>query len=878
MRASSASSSMQLEWFLKQHRVEKSKEFTHTGFGPSISGSFFIPSEKTDEFFSLYAIALQQDKDVCLTEKHKAMGPVVIDIDLRFKEEGPRRYTSKHLRTIADIYCSHLANLVDFQEAGFDVYVFEKRQPSSNLKDGIHIIVPDVVTRPSVQYLLRNKVLDDVRTLQVFKDIGSTNQLKDIIDEAVISRNNWMMYGSKKPGSPHSYEATHKYHYDKKGEFEVEAEWSVDDLEEAVKLFSIRNKTEHSEVKDEEQVRTEIKAIEADISQKQTRKLEGIIGTSINATTVTVADDELEVVKKLVGILNPVRAESYEDWIRVGWCLRNIDSRLLPSWTEFSQKSSKFVPGECEKHWCYMRNGGLGIGTLHMWAKQDSLEEYNTTIRKDLHDLIMNSLSMSHYDISRVVYHMFRYQFVCAGIRTRCWYEFKNHRWNACDSGYSLRAKISTDVWREYSTASSALQNRAISHAVEHEQQKLQEQSKKLLEVALKLKNTLFKENIMKECAELFYADKFEEKLDSYPHLICFDNGMYDLQNNEFREGRPEDYTSFSTGCNYIPLDPDHKCVKDLDRFFSQVQPNESKRIYLLSLFASFLSGHIKDQKFHIWTGSGSNGKSVCVELFEKAIGQYCCKFPITLLTQKRAASNATTSELARAKGRRLAVLQEPDGDEKLQVGLMKELTGGDTIMCRALYKDPIEYKPQYKLILLCNHLPSVPSDDGGTWRRIRVIEFTSKFVDNPKEDNEFPIDLELSDKFDSWREHFLSMLLNKYYPAIQHKPIIEPEEVLMCTREYQHNNDHMSHFITVCIEKVESGFLSVDEAFNDLKSWVKDDNVPLRVQKKNEFQKYLEKKLGRCVTIGGCIGFKGFKLRNRYAKPIIDDKDDIDF
>ena len=62
------------------------------------------------------------------------------------------------------------------------------------------------------------------------------------------------------------------------------------------------------------------------------------------------------------------------------------------------------------------------------------------------------------------------------------------------------------------------------------------------------------------------------------------------------------------------------------------------------------------------------------------------------------------------------------------------------------------------------------------------------------------------------------------------------------------------------------------------MKVWIKDDNVPLKIQKKNEFQKYLEKKLGRCVVIGGCAGFKGFKLRNRYAKPIVEDKDDIDF
>ena len=97
----------------------------------------------------------------------------------------------------------------------------------------------------------------------------------------------------------------------------------------------------------------------------------------------------------------------------------------------------------------------------------------------------------------------------------------------------------------------------------------------------------------------------------------------------------------------------------------------------------------------------------------------------------------------------------------------------------------------------------------------------------------------------------------------------MEPEDVRVCTKEYQNNNDHMSHFMSVCIEKNDAGFLSVDESFQELKNWVRDDNVPFKVQKKNEFQKYIEKKLGRSVTVGGCIGWKGYRLRNRYAKPM---------
>ena len=72
----------------------------------------------------------------------------------------------------------------------------------------------------------------------------------------------------------------------------------------------------------------------------------------------------------------------------------------------------------------------------------------------------------------------------------------------------------------------------------------------------------------------------------------------------------------------------------------------------------------------------------------------------------------------------------------------MKEYTGGDKIKARGLHKDPIEFKPQFKLVLLCNELPKVPPNDEATWRRMEVVEFKSKFVDKPKEPHEFARDI----------------------------------------------------------------------------------------------------------------------------------------
>ena len=205
----------------------------------------------------------------------------------------------------------------------------------------------------------------------------------------------------------------------------------------------------------------------------------------------------------------------------------------------------------------------------------------------------------------------------------------------------------------------------------------------------------------------------------------------------------------------------------------------------------------------------------------------------------------------------------------------MKELTGGDRIIARALYKEPIEFKPMFKMALLCNHLPHVPSDDGGTWRRIRVVEFKSKFVDKPTRENEFPIDIELSHKFQSWAPHFMALLI-EYYKKHAHARLTEPEEVLEGTRTYQKNNDHFADFMDTCLEAgdVTTDHLSVDDSFRELQRWISEDHIPLRNVRKRDMVGYMERAMGKKVCAGGRDGLKGYRVKSRFRGNDVDDID----
>jgi P4 family phage/plasmid primase-like protien len=861
--------------FLKRFKTIKMSNYTHTSMS-NPAGSFFIPPDQQDQFFRLYKQALKSGEDLYLTERHAEISPVLIDIDLRFTNDGNlnHRYTTDQIETILKTYTKALTEYVEFSKA--TAYVMEKKRGSLDsktnlIKDGLHIVIADVVTRPGVQYIVRKKVLETLERL-VFQPMKATNMVEDIVDERVIELNNWQMYGSKKPeGEP--YKITRIY------QAEVEdQEISLTQLpknkseDQYVEVVAISNKSRETRVKFDKM--EEIDTFELNMFEERERHKRVVIATQQSRNNKKNETPYHDLVVGLVRILNPARSNNYDDWIRVGWCLRNIDYRLMNEWIEFSKHSPKFVDGECEKVWDYMRENGLGIGTLKMWARTDNPAEYERIVSSDLFELIKSSMSKTHYDISLVIHQMYQHEFVCISTKNKAWYQFKDHRWTPVDGGYSLRMKISDDVVRQYTKAVSHY-NELASTAGGDEQSIYLAKVQTLNKIALQLKTTSFKEALMKECADRFYDPKFEEKLDSNTNLIGFNDGILDLDTMEFRAGLPEDYVSFTTGINYKAFDESDPHYAGIMDFITKVLPDEDVRDYVLKILASILNGQVRDEKFYIWTGTGGNGKSKLLELLLLTLGDYYYNMNVTAITGKRVASNATNSELVQSKGKRVVVLQEPSENEKLNIGYMKELSGGDRISARGLFKEPIQFKPQFKLILACNALPEVPGNDGGTWRRIRVTNFNSVFCDNPdpEKSNEFLIDRDLNKKFDAWKESFMALLV-EYYKKYRDEGITEPESVMEGTKKYQYENDILSEYFEERVEKCETAHVKLRDICEDMKAWVKENNYSYdKNPKRKDIQTHMERVMGKPVKIAGCLCWKGYRCRANveYAEDHVD-------
>ena len=794
--SSSNKSLGKLRKFLAKHRVKSGVKHTNTSMG-KLKGSYSIPDEKYEKFLDIYAEAILDGNILSLIEKHSIMSPIIIDLDFRHDynagETISREFTEDDIKNILKLYYEEIRKIFIIDEPKqLIACVFQRAKPyvkDTVKRDGVHIMFPYIISEPNAQFYLRNNVLSNLT--DELDGLKLKNNKFDVIDRCVIESNGWFLYRSTKPKLG-PYEWVHTYNMNL---MEIEkTELDFQGISNMAKFFSIRRHKRSTKV-NESVIEDILK-----ISKKKTEK-------KLIKKTNTLTNYNIERIGEYINILAKERADSYTSWMEVGWALHNInpnDIQLLNYWIEFSKKSKKFRNGECETEWTKfkIKDDGLTVASIYYWAKLDNTDEYKKIKHKDIHYWVQQSYNSTHYGVAKVLHVMFEHSFVCVHAKKNTWYEFKNHKWNISESGVGLRKKIPTDLTMEYCRYIDYLNHILVEDDLTaEEREELEDRRDKFTQITTRLGNTSFKESVMKECsADLFHSGKFEEKLDENPYLIGFNNGVYDLKTHEFRDGKPDDFISMSTTNDYIPLDKSSKYYEEIFDFLKKIQPDPEVREYLLLELASTLEGVNKREKFRVWTGTGGNGKSKLVELFLTTFGEYCDKFNISLLTGKRAKSNGATPDIVDSKGKRFAYLEEPNEGAKINCGLMKEFTGGDRIKGRGLYKESTSFKPQFKMFLLCNDLPEVPAHDEGVWRRMEVINFGSKFVDDPKEPNEFKKDEGLSEKIKNWGETFMGILL-EYHKIYQEKGITVPKAVKDATSDYKNDSDDQMQFFKDTIE-----------------------------------------------------------------------------
>jgi hypothetical protein len=119
-------------------------------------------------------------------------------------------------------------------------------------------------------------------------------------------------------------------------------------------------------------------------------------------------------------------------------------------------------------------------------------------------------------------------------------------------------------------------------------------------------------------------------------------------------------------------------------------------------------------------------------------------------------------------------------------------------IKYRTLFSNKVEnLLLQTQLHIYCNNKLDFNANDGGLCRRLKVIDYVSKFSgDNKiinKDNNIYQIDVELSEKVKLWKCDYMRMLIELYDPKYKYS---EPKSVIDSSNKYIDSNNDIKKFI----------------------------------------------------------------------------------
>jgi len=918
-----------LNEFLAKHSVkgsdksESKGKCTHARIGsPALSiygGSYIIPTEDIPQYMKLYYEAVFINKRMeYLTEiQLNKDGCILIDIDLKYAHTVTSRQHNKDsiLDLLREIYVEELRDFFIFElDKPFPIYIFEKPDVNrladgSLTKDGIHIII-GIQMDHILQSMLRERVVSKIGE---YWDLPLINEWEQVFDDTITKgTTGWQMYGSRKPGHD-AYELTGIYSVSKDHEGIIFDEQPVSDFDLERNLIKLSARYDqhvsfelNPSIMPEYEVRRTIKKVKKAPSKTRVNLLCDNVedDNDINLNEIINEEQLRKAVNNMLTSLSPTEyhikeAHEYTQilpekyWApgshllnrQVGFALKHTDDRLFLSWILLRSKADDFDYGDISEQYTHWnkhfkhKTNGVTIRSIMYWARQDAFDEYEKIKKTTLNHYIEDTInSATEFDFALVLKHMFKDIYLCNSLVNRSWYVFKDHRW-VLDRGQTLRMAISVQMYNVYIEKSEETSQQMHTYDASDERYiSLGKRVKTIREVASKLKRTNDKNNIMREACELFFDSDFDKNMDSNKWLMCFKNGVVDIKNKEFRDGYPQDYITKSTKIPYVQFDEEihGEISKEILTFMDQLFPEKLLNSYMWEHLSSVLIGENINQTFNIYRGSGSNGKSILTDLMTQTLGEYTGMVPITLVTEKRVNIGGTSSEIMQLKGVRYAVMQEPSKDARINEGMMKQLTGDSTLSGRALYCEAETFPIQFHLVVCLNTLFEITSNDDGTWRRIRLCDFKSIFVDGntTKESLEnipyqFPKDKNLKDKLPSWAIVFASMLVKL---AFENQGIVTDCDIVKASSEhYRQGQDHISAFVNDQVIIKEGKFVKQTELIEEFKIWYQAQQGSKKMPKGVELYEYMDKKFGK-ATKGG--GWKNVSMASYYTEEIQNEED----
>ena len=457
-------------------------------------------------------------------------------------------------------------------------------------------------------------------------------------------------------------------------------------------------------------------------------------------------EEFLNEAKIYLDHLNPERAAEYDDWLKVGMSLKQVDETLLADWVDWSKQADNFEDGVCERKWNTFEvvDGGpapenhCGLHHLRAMAKEDGYIDVGGFVVETGEKLKEKAKKLFKDDnaeiplplVSQILNEVIGEPNIKEqkDIRERINSKGKPKTPPASELAEMVTGMVIECGWRydpKYDTFMFYQSSKGTWRREEY-----RTEYKHFVQDLFLRENIPtpggFTSHLLSDVVNLTQAYITQPFWNDDPDKLAFRNGVLEMSTKEFLPHDQENYLTWGLDFDYDPNANSGPIIQ----WLRKTQYNDEERVQVLRawLKACLVGKGHELQRFLEVIGPGGRGKSTFANLCCALIGNG--NYASTTLNQLE----QSRFEIASIKGKRLTLINDSErygGSAQI----FKALTGGDNLRFEEKNKNVGEPFVYTGMVMVCANEPIQTTDNtSGLTRRRLTIEFNRSLWDKNSE------------------------------------------------------------------------------------------------------------------------------------------------
>ena len=246
--------------------------------------------------------------------------------------------------------------------------------------------------------------------------------------------------------------------------------------------------------------------------------------------------------------------------------------------------------------------------------------------------------------------------------------------------------------------------------------------------------------------------------------LVPFQNGVYDVTQDEFRDYTEEDNFRFKHDVEFVEDLENNEDNGKVEEFIDTIQNTDRKKQILKEVTGLALLPDFPIDKAPILFGEGSNGKNKFVEMLDEISGTY----------HEIDMGDYTDDNHASAELENTTLVFFDEFQHIKDPAKVKNFIGSDKIRVRHMQQTGYMAKQIATPVLAANELPSAPEQKTSFFRRWEIIDFPYKFTSKKNDGfKDMKSDEEIRKQF--WTQEALNSYATKAVKQL--KPLIDRQD-----------------------------------------------------------------------------------------------------